>query len=206
MNPTTGADSVGQGYDSIAEVWQRSRAGDAFRERGLLDRLVAPLPPGARILDLGCGGGEPIARYLATLGYDLTGVDLSPRLLALARQAVPGGRFVQGDMRTIHLDQQFDAIVAWDSVFHLPRRDHGPLFRRFREWLGPQRRLLLSIGGSDEAGFTSEMWGVSFFYSGHAPDRARALLAEAGFRIEHWGIDDPTSRGHVAIIAVRDAG
>jgi cyclopropane fatty-acyl-phospholipid synthase-like methyltransferase len=206
MKPAPGADSVGQSYDRIAEAWQRSRSGDAFAERTLVDRLVAPLPPGARILDLGCGGGEPIGRYLGTWGFDLTGVDLSPRLLALARRVVPTGTFLQGDMRTISLDGDFDAVVAWDSVFHLPRGDHGPLFRRMHRWLRPKGRLLLSIGGSDEAGFTSEMWGVSFFYSGYPPDVARALLAQTGFRIEHWEVDDPTSRGHLAIIAVRDSG
>jgi cyclopropane fatty-acyl-phospholipid synthase-like methyltransferase len=206
MSSASEADSVGPGYDGIAEAWQRSRADDSFRERALVDRLVAPLPPGARVLDLGCGSGEPIGRYLGSLGFDLTCVDLSPRLLALAKAAVPRGTFLQGDMRTIRLHPQFDAIVAWDSVFHLPRADHGPLFRRLRRWLHPRGRLLLSIGGSDEAGFTSEMWGVPFFYSGHAPDQARALLTRAGFHIEHWEVDDPTSRGHVAIIAVRDSG
>jgi SAM-dependent methyltransferase len=200
------ADAVAAGYDRIAEAWQRSRAGDSFKERALIERLVAPLPRNARILDLGCGGGEPIGRFLSTLGYDLTGVDVSVRLLTYARRAVPGGTFLQGDMRTIHLDSRFDAIVAWDSVFHLPRADHAILFGRFRQWLGPKGRLLLSIGGSDEVGFTSEMWGVRFFYSGHEPAQARALLAEAGFHIEHWDVDDPTSRGHVVIIAVRDAG
>jgi cyclopropane fatty-acyl-phospholipid synthase-like methyltransferase len=206
MNPASEADPTGQSYDRIAEAWQRSRSGAAFTERTLVDRLVAALPPGARILDLGCGSGEPIGRYLGSLGFDLTGVDLSPRLLALARRVVLAGTFLQGDMRTISLDGEFDAVVAWDSVFHLPRGDHGPLFRRMHRWLRPKGRLLLSIGGSDEAGFTAEMWGVPFFYSGHAPDRARALLAEAGFHIEHWEVDDPTSRGHLAIIAVRDSG
>jgi cyclopropane fatty-acyl-phospholipid synthase-like methyltransferase len=206
MNPAPGADAVGQGYDRIAEAWQRSRASDSFKERTLVDRLVAPLLPESRILDLGCGSGEPIGRYLATLGFEVTGVDLSPRLLALASRAVTGGTFLQGDMRTISLDGEFDAVVAWDSVFHLPREDHGTLFRRVHRWLRPRGRLLLSVGGSDEAGFTSEMWGVSFFYSGHPPDTARALLAETGFHIEHWEVDDPTSRGHVAIIAVRGSG
>ncbi|MGQ0735037.1 MAG: class I SAM-dependent DNA methyltransferase [Acidobacteriota bacterium] len=206
MNTAPEADSVGEGYDRIAEAWQRARTGDSFKERALIERLVAPLPPKARILDLGCGGGEPIGRVLSTLGFDLTGVDVSARLLAYARRAVPGATFLQGDMRTLRVDGQFDAIVAWDSVFHLPREDHAPLFSRFRHWLRPKGRLLLSIGGSDEAGFTSEMWGVRFFYSGHQPAQARGLLAEAGFHIEHWEVDDPTSRGHVAIIALRDSG
>jgi hypothetical protein len=60
MRQASGADSVGPAYDGIVEAWQGSRAEDSFKERPLVDRLVAPLPPEARILDLGCGSGEPI--------------------------------------------------------------------------------------------------------------------------------------------------
>lgn len=199
-------DPAGVSYDAIADAWRDSRIAGDFRERALVERLVAPLPPGARILDLGCGSGEPIARFLIDAGFPVTGVDSSARLLAHARRAVPEATFLQGDMRTIHLDGRFDGIVAWDSVFHLPRVEHAALFARMRQWLAPGGRLLLSLGGSGEAEFTSDMFGTSFFYSGHEPGQALDLLTRAGFRIEHWEIDDPSSRGHLAIIAVRDQG
>ena len=95
----------------------------------------------------------------------------------------------------------FDAAVAWDSIFHVPREDHGALFARIARWLRPGGRALLSLGGSDGSAFTAEMFGETFHYSGHAPERARALLCDAGFSIEHWEVDDPSSRGHIAIIA-----
>ena len=79
--------------------------------------------------------------------------------------------------------------------------------------LEPNGRLLLSVGGSDpadfspcgtdEEGFTSEMHGHTFFYSGYEPSVARKLLETAGFEIELWEVDDPTSRGHIAVIARR---
>lgn len=197
------ADSPGAAYDAVADSWQRCRAESSFKERPLLERLLASLPPGARILDLGCGSGEPIARFCADAGFQVVGVDTSARLLDYARRAVPRGTFLLGDMRTIRLEGQFDGIVAWDSVFHLPRADHATLFLRVWHWLHPGGRLLLSLGGSDEAELTSEMLGATFFYSGHEPVDARALLSEAGFRIDHWEIDDPSSRGHLAILATR---
>src|SRR5262249_16281640 len=58
-------------------------------------------------------------------------------------------------------------------------------------------------GGSGDAGFTSEMHGETFFYSGHEPREALQLLAAAGFEVEHWEVDDPSSRGHIAVLAVR---
>jgi hypothetical protein len=69
---------------------------------------------------------------------------------------------------------------------------------------------LLSVGGSDAAdstsvglvaeGFTSKMFGHSFFYSGYEPKIARRLLEAEGFEIELWEVDDPSSRGHIAVI------
>jgi hypothetical protein len=50
-------------------------------------------------------------------------------------------------------------------------------------------------------GFTSEMFGHTFFYSGYGPDVARRLLEAAGFEVELWEVDDPSSRGHIAVIA-----
>jgi hypothetical protein len=48
-------ESLSAACDAIADAWRLSRTGDPFRERLLLERLLAPLPPKARILDLGCG-------------------------------------------------------------------------------------------------------------------------------------------------------
>ncbi|HEX9705680.1 MAG TPA: class I SAM-dependent methyltransferase [Gemmatimonadales bacterium] len=201
------ADQVIPAYDRIAAVWREERvAGSAdFRERALLDRLVLPLPGGARILDVGCGPGEPIAAYLARRGFKVVGLDGSDRMLDLARQAVPQATFLPGDMRTADPGRPFDAIVAWDSVFHVPRADHHGIFARFHSWLRPAGRLLMSLGGSDEGGFTSQMHGETFFYSGHKPAEALRILASVGFRIEHWEMDDASSRGHIAVLGVRDA-
>lgn len=118
---------------------------------------------------------------------------------------MPQGTFIVGDMRSVDLNGPFDGIVAWDSVFHLPRTDHAALFARMCHWLRPDGRLLISLAGSGDLGFTSEMHGSTFFNSGHEPADALAMLTDAGFRIEHWEVDDPSSRGHIAIVAVRDA-
>lgn len=191
-------------YDAIADLWRRDRLASSFRERRFLERLIDGLPEGARVLDVGCGCGEPIGRFLVDAGLEVTGVDASGRLLEHARRALPDATFVLGDMRTVEVEGPFDALVAWDSVFHLPRDDHGALFRRMAGWLRPGGRLLLSLGGSGAVAFTSEMHGVPFFYSGHEPDEAAALLEGAGFRVVHREVDDPTSRGHLVILAVRE--
>ncbi|MFP3940351.1 MAG: class I SAM-dependent methyltransferase [Thermoanaerobaculia bacterium] len=192
-------------YDRVAEAWsaeRRERASPRFRERWLVDRLVDPLSPGANVLDVGCGCGEPIGGYLARSGFRVTGVDLSPRMIGLARRSLSEATFVVGDMRRIDPGGPFDALVAWDSVFHVPRAEHAAVFDRFRSWLRPGGRFLVSLGGS-EGEFTASMLGETFFYSSHEPSTAIRLLESCGFEVEHWEVDDPSSRGHVAILAER---
>jgi trans-aconitate methyltransferase len=200
-------DEVIRAYDRIANAWRDARVAGAatFRERPWVDRLALPLPPGARIMDAGCGCGVPITSYLVGLGFEVVGLDGSARLLELARVAVPDAQFILGDMRTADPAGSFDAIVAWDSVFHLPRGEHREVFRRFRSWLRPGGHLLVSLGGSADAELRSEMHGATFFYSAHEPSEALRLLEGVGFQIEHWELDDPSSRGHIAVLARRDA-
>ena len=126
-------------------------------------------------------------------------------MLDFARRAVAGAEFILGDMRNADPGGPFDAIVAWDSVFHIPRADHLAIFERFRSWLRPRGRLLVSLGGSGEAEFTSQMHGETFFYSGHEPFEALRVLERAGFLVEHWEVDDRSSRGHIAVIAASGA-
>ncbi len=190
-------------YDRIAEQWHA--APRRFGARKYLDLIVEGLPRGARVLDLGCGTGEPVARYLVGKGFGVVCVDESAAMLDIARRVVPGAEFVLGDMREVSLAGGFAAAVAWDSVFHLPRAGHRRLFRRLAGLLEPGGRLLLSAGGTGHEGFTSEMYGHDFFYSAHEPAETLRLLRAEGFRVELCEEDDPSSRGHVAVVARRAA-
>jgi cyclopropane fatty-acyl-phospholipid synthase-like methyltransferase len=201
------AEQVIATYERIAREWRDARTANAstWPERALVDRLISGLLPGSQVLDVGCGPGEPITAYLSKRGLRVVGVDASSRMLDMAREAVPTATFLLGDMRTTDPGGLFDALIAWDSVFHLPRDEHRGVFSRFHSWLRPGAPMLVSLGGSGETNFTSEMLGERFFYSGHEPEEALSILGRVGFQIEHWELDDPFSRGHIAILAVRDA-
>lgn len=78
-----------------------------------------PIPPGSRVLDVGCGTGRT-ACYLAGLGYEVTGVDLRPEMLAKARRrAEQEGRtvtFVEGDICALPFEPASFDIVLAESV------------------------------------------------------------------------------------------
>ncbi len=106
-------------YEANAAAFDRDR-GRELMERAYLDALLARLDAGNRhVLDLGCGAGEPIARYLIDAGCRVTGVDASSAMIALSAARFPDMTWVVGDMRTLALGDRFGAIVAWDSFFHL---------------------------------------------------------------------------------------
>lgn len=208
-------------YDAIAEQWHSHSREQAYVDRvlGYVDRILKDLPPGSKVLDLGCGTGSPIALYLAQQGYRVTGIDQSEKMIEIARAVVPEAELIHGDMVEIQLDDKFAAAVAWDSIFHVERKHHSAIYRKLASSLEMGGRLLLSVGGSDidssvegstsnnrvAEGFTSEMFGHTFFYSGYAPAFTRKLLEAEGFEIEVWEVDDPSSCGHIAAIARRMA-
>jgi len=92
--------------------------------------MVLALPPGARVLEIGCGSGW-LCEYFARLGYDVTGLDISPALIEMARDRlskVPYGadheatlrcRFLVHDVEADPLDETFDAIICYDALHHL---------------------------------------------------------------------------------------
>ena len=102
-------------------------------------------------------------------------------------------------MRAVELAGDYHGIVAWDSIFHIPKAQHGKLFHALSRWLVPHAPLLLSLGGS-EGEFLAPMFGLDFLYSAHRPEVSLALLAEAGFAILLAELDDPSSRGHLAVL------
>lgn len=76
---------------------------------------AALVPPGARVLDAGCGTGR-VAIRLAELGYECVGVDLDPSMLDQARLLAPDLTWMLGDLATLELPDRVDLVVAAGNV------------------------------------------------------------------------------------------
>jgi SAM-dependent methyltransferase len=171
-----------------------------------LGRLAPLLADGARVLDLGCGNGVPVARELAKR-CAVTGVDLSAVQVERARALVPGARFVQADMSAVEFSPgSFDAVVAFYSIFNLPLADQPGLIERVAGWLVPGGRVFAVVGKVPWTGVEKD-WrgvpGVRMYYSQADAATYRRWFEQAGFTIETEGSEPRDGRPGYAVLIAR---
>lgn len=175
-------DHEGKKYDLVADQFDHERC-RLLREKPYLDYIINQLSHDAQILDVGCGMGEPIAQYFIERGFKLTGVDASQKLLALARQRYPEMEWLFGDMREIHLTMQYDAIIAFDSFFHLAIDDQLKMIKRFAVWLKPGGKLLITTGPEEGEKIDQQMFGQLFSYYSMSVDNYVRCFEHNGLHI-----------------------
>lgn len=185
---------VAAGYDAVAERYARLEETEWPRLRRLRG-LLARLPDGAHVLDLGCGNGLPAGPEVLRR-HVLTGVDVSARQIELARRNVPAGVFCQGDMERVALPAAtFDAVVCLYALGHVPRDRHRAVLARVRSWLRPGGWLLLAEEDADEPGIVADWLGAPMFFSTHGADALRRLVTEAGFEVEETAVETQVEAG-----------
>jgi SAM-dependent methyltransferase len=173
---------VRDAYDRIAARYLKWSAASAVRLH-YLDKLLALLPRDADVLELGCGAGVPVTKALAQRAR-VTAIDISPAQIALATTNVPNATFLCADMMALDFaDASFDAVCAFYAITHLPREEHGELFRRIARWLKPGGVFLASLGASQTDGAVADWLGAPNYFSHPDPDESLRLLTEAQFGI-----------------------
>ncbi len=146
--------------------------------------LISQLPPGARVLDAGCGTGVPSARQLAGAGMAVTGIDISPVMLALARRNVPGAAFAELDILDLTPEAgEFDAVVACFSLLMLPRADIPAALARLRAVLVPGGLLVLAMVEADADDMPIPFLGAEVRVSGYSRAGLRDAATAAGFTV-----------------------
>ncbi|MBR1151424.1 trans-aconitate 2-methyltransferase [Bradyrhizobium sp. JYMT SZCCT0428] len=202
MNPD--ADRIIELYQRHARAWAQDR-GNRLMERAWLDRFCALLPGGASVLDIGCGSGEPIARYLTRQGCHVTGVDSSPELIALCSASFPDLAWHIADMRMLALARRFDGLLAWDSFFHLCPDDQRRMFAIFRQHAAPRAALMFTSGPAHGEAIGSYQ-GEPLYHASLDAAEYRALLNANGFEVVAHVIEDPDCGNHTVWLAQFETG
>ncbi|KAF5381163.1 hypothetical protein D9757_009407 [Collybiopsis confluens] len=181
---------VEQGYDAIAPAYHKWASPRPTQKRAeYIRRLGQSLSKGSKVLELGCGAGIPATQQLVDQGFDVLGVDISSAQIALAKEHVPAAKYMQGDMMGLELAQgSFDAVMAFYSLFHLPREEHGPMLGKMIGWLKPGGWLLFNLR-SDDGEFVRDDWmGAKMFSFGLGIEGNRKILES--YRDEFTDVED----------------
>jgi trans-aconitate methyltransferase len=169
-------------------------------EAPYLREILTRIKDKADILDLGCGSGEPIARFFIEAGCRVTGVDAAGAMIEMCCSRFPQACWIQADMRSLSLRKRFDAIIAWDSFFHLPADDQRNMFPIFKEHIADQG-LLLFTSGHQAGTAIGQMYGHPLFHASLDTEEYRSLLTRYGFRLLLHRVEDPACGDHTVWLA-----
>jgi SAM-dependent methyltransferase len=194
-------------YDAVAEQYAAAFAGELAGkpfDLALLADFAAACD--GRVFDVGCGAAGHVTRFLADLGADVVGVDLSAASIEVARACQPALQFEVADMRDLPAtDGALAGLVAFYSVIHLPRPEVPAALAEFRRVLRPGGVLVMAMHGGTGEIRTDDWFGqpVSVTASLWSLGDLTAAVESAGFAVRRhvsrpaYPAEHPTDRLYV---------
>jgi SAM-dependent methyltransferase len=187
-------DKAFEDYEKIADWFDAVRMRNLGLEKTYLDKASALSKQGGKVLDLGCGIGEPIAKYFVSKGFQVTGIDGSTKMIEKAKRYIPEAKFYVQDMRYADLDNKFDLIVLWHSLFHLPPDDQRAMFARFEDHINSGGILLFT--SHHEVG---EIWsnngGEDLYHASLSLSEYKELMVLHHFELVFLSVNDKECGG-----------
>jgi SAM-dependent methyltransferase len=198
-------EEIGRSYDEIAQRWL-----EPFLEaNGMLQHEVAlgfcGSQKGGRALDVGCGCHGRFIRLLRQRGYEVEGLDVSARMIALARERLPEVTFHLADVCEWQAEWSvfYDFISAWDCLWHLPLDRQAEVLTKLCHVLAPGGIFIFTFGGLDapEEKLDASM-GVPVLYSTLGVSLTLQTVAAAGCVCRHLEYDQLPEK-HVFVVVER---
>ncbi|MCC2280125.1 class I SAM-dependent methyltransferase [Streptomyces sp. ET3-23] len=173
-------------YDAIAPVYAqqfRDTLGDRPLERALLSAFAELVQTNGngRVADLGCGPGH-VTAHLHGLGLNAFGIDASPVMVGLAREANPGLRFEVGSMAALDIeDGTLGGVLSRWSVIHTPPQDLPAVLAEVSRVLAPGGHLLIEFPATDGPDHETQAYDHTVLTAYRwSPDRLAGLLRDHG--------------------------
>lgn len=190
---------LARSYDEIAHVWLEPH----IQTQGIaqFERAISFTTHRGHALDIGCGSSPRFLDLLLRHGFHAEGLDVSERMIDLARQNRPEITFHHADICTWELPRSYDFISAWDSIWHLPLAAQEPVLKKICAGLAPGGVLVFTTGGLDAPEEKSDSsMGPQVHYSVLGIPKTLELLNQCGCVCRHLEYDQPPEK-HLYIIA-----
>lgn len=173
--------SVKASYNKICEKWSEFRRGTPINQ--CIVDFAENLKPNANVLDIGCGSGYPISTYLSNKGFRITGIDISEEMIKKAEQlGLSNAAFLVEDILTFKSEEKYDAIIAFDSIWHIEHDKQERVYSIISSLMAPGGLFLFTHGKKDGE-ITGTMWGQPFYHSALDLEKVHELLKRNGFEI-----------------------
>ncbi|MBM7035044.1 class I SAM-dependent methyltransferase [Vibrio ulleungensis] len=185
MNPK----QIGQAYDQITGLWEKPE----FNLNNGIDAHVKAIEltqSRGLALDIGCGLTGRFIHLLKQQGFTPSGLDVSKKMLDIARHRMPEISFIEADICTYSMQEEYDFISAWDSIWHIPLSEQKAVLTKIVDSLNPNGVFILSFGGVDEAGdHVDDFMGPQVYYSSLGTSGFLSLFIELNCQIKHLEFD-----------------
>jgi len=159
--------------------WNRQR----HRRPPLLAEWLQYLPAGARLLDLGCGGGTD-AGDLDRRGYHVVGLDRTSALLSAGRRRYPSLPLVRADLRDLPFQaMSFDGLWAAASLMHLPKPDASRILADLCKLVRPGGLFAATVTYGVKSRLVTDGWVPGRYFARWKKDELARAVRRAGWKI-----------------------
>lgn len=174
-------------YNKIAQSWNQ------FRQESPLNSCIIDIArlikKSGKVLDIGCGTGIPISRFLEKKGFRVTGIDFSSEMIKIARTGVSEHtQLILADFLDYEFQDKFDGIIAFDSLFHLPLEQQKIAIQKVSSLLNKNGYFLFTAG-KNEGEINGEMFGSPFSYSSLSIGNLKKELQANDLKIIEFNLD-----------------
>ncbi len=178
-------------YDEIIKLHHEEFNYKYIQYKRWLNLLISKLKKGDTILDLGCGNGRAV-KYFVDRGFKGIGIDISNKMLNLAKKYVPNGKFYKKEFTNINFKpNSIDSVISFFALNHIPKTEFKKTMRICRKILKKDGLLLLGMVKGKSEGLFEGFYGkkMELYGSAYTKKEITQILRLSGFNILKTGID-----------------
>ncbi|MGF1720577.1 class I SAM-dependent methyltransferase [Vibrio kyushuensis] len=180
---------IGKAYNHITHLWERNE----FNMNNGIEqhnKAIGYTKNRGNALDIGCGCTGRFINLLLSKGFTPSGMDISSEMLKIARKSHPNINFIQADICEFPLQEKYDFITAWDSIWHIPLEQQHHVISKIIASLNSGGIFIFSFGGVNEEGsHTDDFMGPEVYYSSLGTHGFLKLFMDLGCIIKHLEFD-----------------